>query len=118
MDTGKRHAVNMAELICLEEELAELKKRDGSFQEKWWMKTGDLLAAYMGKKKLVSRKVYMKKALTCGWFCGAHRFYSGHRISGVFYLLFFWTGIPFAMTLIDLMIVLPMETDENGEIEV
>jgi TM2 domain-containing membrane protein YozV len=32
-------------------------------------------------------------AMLLGWL-GAHKFYLGRPVSGVFYLLFFWSGIP------------------------
>ena len=82
-----RDFVNPQELIALEQELA------------------------------VDRKKYIRLALTCGWFCGAHRFYARQKILGTLYLLLFWTGFSFTMTLIDLMIVVPMKADSQGMIE-
>lgn len=106
-------------LISLEEELLALKREYGiAEKEKWWVKIGNQVAERTGEKKTVSRKRYIRLALSCGWLCGAHRFYSGQKILGMLYLLFCWTGIPFAMTLIDLMIVLPMKQDESGMIEI
>jgi len=32
-------------------------------------------------------------AMLLGWL-GAHKFYLGRPVSGIFYLLFFWSGIP------------------------
>ena len=37
-------------------------------------------------------------------------------VTGTIYLLLFWSGISISMTLIDWMIVAPMEADENGMI--
>ncbi|MBM6717184.1 TM2 domain-containing protein [Gemmiger formicilis] len=45
---------------------------------------------------------------------GAHRFYAKQWITAVVYLLTCWTGFSFAMTLIDVMVVVPMKTDEKG----
>lgn len=117
--TEKRiDAQDVKELIALEEELIALKKEHG-YKEKtpFWVKIGDFIADYKEKKRtVVDRRKYIKLALSCGWFCGAHKFYAGHYISGVLYLLFFWTGIPFAMALIDLMIALPINADSEGKI--
>lgn len=83
----------------------------------WWIRLGDFLAERTGKPRWVNRKKYVKLALTCGWLCGSHRFYAGQRLLGGLYLLFFWTGIPMAMTMVDLMIALPKVPDEDGMIE-
>ena len=111
---------DIKELIALEEELAALKKEHG-YEEKrpLWVRIGDAVADYKEKKRaVVDRKKYIRLALCCGWLCGAHRFYAGHYISGVLYLLFCWTGIPFAITLIDLMIAVPKTADGEGKIDV
>lgn len=63
----------------------------------------------------IERKKYLLFALFMGW-CGAHKFLSKQYIVGVIYLALFWTGIPIAMTLIDLMIALPILPDEEGYI--
>lgn len=39
-------------------------------------------------------------AVTFGWF-GAHWFYLGNRRRGTWYAIFFWTGIPLILGLID-----------------
>lgn len=105
-------------MIELEEELLALKREQGIAEKQtWWRRLGDWYADFsISRKVAVNRKTYIRLAWTCGWFCGSHRFYSHRPILGVLYLLFFWTGIPFAMTLVDLMIALPMKPDENGKI--
>lgn len=106
-------------LIALEQELADLKEQYGiKDKPKWWVKIGDWLVQRQGGPRTVERRKYIMLALCCGWLCGAHRFYAGQKILGVLYLLLCWTGIPFAMTLIDLMIVLPMQPDEEGMIQI
>lgn len=116
---GNKEYVDPKKMLALEEELAQLRKQHG-IQEKqsWWKNLGDWIAKRSdGARCHVSRKTYIKLALTCGWFCGAHRFYAGQKLLGTLYLLFCWTGIPFAMTLVDLMIALPMQPDQSGLIE-
>lgn len=111
--------VDPKKMLALEEELAQLKQQHG-IQDKqtWWKKAGDWLAKRSdGARRQVDRSTYIKLAASCGWFCGAHRFYAGQKLLGTLYLLFCWTGIPFAMTLVDLMIALPMQADQGGMIE-
>lgn len=106
-------------MIAMEEELAELKKQQGIEKKApFWVRLIDRIAEYReSKRAMVNRRKYIRLALLGGWLCGAHRFYAGQWISGILYLLFCWTGIPFAMTLIDLMIALPKEADAQGNIE-
>ena len=42
---------------------------------------------------------------------GAHKFYLGNNLVGIFYVLFSWTGIPLFLSLIDLIIII--FTDKN-----
>lgn len=104
-------------MIALEEELLLLKERQGDEKrEKWWVCIGDRIASRTSRTVSVNRKKYIRLALSCGWLCGSHRFYAGQKILGIMYLMFCWSGIPAAMTLIDLMIILPMEPDEDGRV--
>ena len=113
-----RDFVNPQELIALEQELAELKQQHGLLgKPRWWVRLGDWLAEKTQEPRRVDRKKYIRLALTCGWFCGAHRFYARQKSLGTLYLLLFWTGFSFTMTLIDLMIVVPMKADSQGMIE-
>lgn len=115
---SKREYVDPKEMIALEEELASLKKEYGiKEKETWWMRIGDRIAQYSRRSsRKVDRKKYIRLALCCGWFSGAHRFYAGQKWKGLLYLAFCWTGIPFAMTLIDLMIAIPIQPDDGGMI--
>lgn len=63
------------------------------------------------------RRTYLLTALFLGW-CGGHRFLARQYALGVIYAVLFWTGIPIAMTLIDLMIALPLPADAEGYITV
>lgn len=110
--------VNMGELAALEAELNALKEENHiEVKQGFMIHFIDRIIKSL-KKNRVSRKKYIKLAIACGWFCGAHRFYAGHKLLGTLYLLFFWTGIPFAMTVVDLMIALPMQADQEGCIEI
>ena len=48
-----------------------------------------------------------------GWF-GGHRYYEKRYILGVLYTVFFWTGVPLAMAILDAIAVIPLKSDENG----
>ena len=116
----RRHKdyVDMGELAALEEELTTLKMENNiAIKKNPLIALIDRIVGRI-KKNRVNRKTYIKLALCLGWIVGAHRFYAGHKILGSLYLLFFWTGIPFAMTIADLMIALPMEADKEGYIEI
>ena len=43
---------------------------------------------------------------------GVHKFYLGRPLAGVFYLLFFWTFIPYLLGLIDFVLLLLMSDHE------
>lgn len=108
--------VNTAELVRLEAELMELKQKNGELiKRNVIFKIIDAAFAKNGSKT-VNRSRYIKLAVSCGWFTGMHRFYAGQSITGSLYLLFCWTGIPFAMTIMDLMAVLPVQADGEGMI--
>ena len=67
------------------------------------------------EKRVLSKKKYILLAVFTGWM-GGHRFYAKQWPTAILYLLFFWCGFPLAMTLVDLMIVIPMQANENGNI--
>lgn len=62
---------------------------------------------------VLSKKKYILLLVFTGWM-GGHRFYARHFFVAALYLLFFWTLIPVMMSVIDLMQVIPMKADENG----
>ncbi len=69
------------------------------------------------EKHPVKKKTLLWLAVLLGW-CGGHRFYSKRYVLGALYLVFFWSGVPIAMTIIDLMEIIPIPADENGYIMV
>lgn len=105
---------DVAKLAALEDELQALKAEAGIEEKRSRFFRFIDRKIENHKEKEVNKKVYLRLLLTCGWFTGAHRFYAGKKISGILYLLFCWTGIPFAMCLFDFMGILPKEADERG----
>ena len=107
----------LEEMAYAQAELNELKREHGLEEEEKGLKK--LISKLLNKREerekvLVSKKKYLRLCLL-GIF-GAHRFYAKQYVTGTIYLLLFWSGISISMTLIDWMIVVPMQADENGMI--
>ena len=111
--------VDLNEYLEKQAELNALREQYGIEKEPSKAeRIGDWIVDHARKPRRISRKKYVTLALTCGWFCGAHCFYSGHKVQGVLYLLFCWTGVSLAMTIVDLLLVfLKYEPDKEGMIE-
>ena len=110
--------MNFDDYLALQKELDETRQKYGVEVKEG--KVSRAISNFFDKREArelhsVSRKKYLIIALLTGWM-GGHRFYARQYPSAVLYLLLFWTGFPFAMTLIDLMIAIPKEPDENGNI--
>ena len=117
-DKKKDEKVNFDDYLALQKELDETRQKYGVEVKEG--KVSRAISNFFDKREArelhsVSRKKYLIIALLTGWM-GGHRFYARQYPSAVLYLLLFWTGFPFAMTLIDLMMAIPKEPDENGNI--
>ena len=116
----KNDDVSAEDLLLAQMELEELQRKYGVEDEP--KQEGRISRAISGffdrrdarEKRLVSKKKYMLLMLL-GIF-GAHRFYAKQYLTAVFYLATCWTGISTAMTVIDVLVVIPMQPDENGNI--
>lgn len=112
----KLQGQEISEFIRLEEELHQLQEqynipaKKGKFYE-FMEKVMELKE----KPHPVVRKRYLWLAVLTGWI-GGHRFYAKQYITAALSVALFWTGIPAAMTIIDIMAALPKEADEKGEI--
>lgn len=67
--------------------------------------------------KTVNKIAYGLIAIFIGDF-GIHRFYAGKWLSGILYLLFFWTFIPGILGLVEGIIALTRNDDGYGNIPV
>lgn len=110
--------IKIADLIALQQELADVKKEYGVEEKEG--RISALISRYFEKKEMrqeipLSRKKYILLAVFTGWM-GGHRFYAKQYPMAILYLLFFWSGFPMAMTVIDLLIAIPKPIDENGNI--
>ena len=69
-----------------------------------------------GRGKYMRRRTFwLLLCLFLGW-CGGHRYYEKRYALAAFYTLFFWSMVPFFLCVTDLLIALPMQADENGDI--
>lgn len=112
--------VSMMQLVAAQEELRQLKKEHGIEEKESGI--SKLISRYFERKEvqkevLLKRKTYLLLAVLTGWM-GGHRFYAKQYKMAVVYLLFFWSGFPMAMTLIDLLVAIPKPVDENGMISI
>lgn len=117
--SAKEKISDIRRLIDLENELEELRRANGEpVKTPFWVKLVDKIVNALPEPKSVSRARYLKLALCCGWFCGAHRYYAGHKLQALCYLLLCWTGIPFAMTIVDILqVLLKTAPDAAGQVE-
>jgi len=116
----KEDEVSMDDYLAAQTELNALRKEYGIEQKEG--KLSHIISSFFERREerekvLVSRKKLLLLALFTGWM-GGHRFYLHQYKLGVLYLLFFWTGVPMAMTIIDLMEFLPVPPDENGNVRI
>ena len=108
----------LEEYMALVQELDELKAQRGEAQPE-----GRVSRAISGffdrrearEKQVLNKKKYILLAVFTGWM-GGHRIDARQWPTAILYLLLFWCGFPLAMTIIDLMIVIPMKANENGNI--
>ena len=108
----------LTDIAMAQDELNELKREHGLEAEEKGLKK--LISTLFEKREarekvLIKKKTYLWLGLLLGSF-GAHRFYAKQYTTAIIYLLLCWTGIALTMSLIDLMIVVPMKADENGNI--
>lgn len=108
----------LEEFMALQTELQQLEKEQGIGRPEG--KISRAISRFFDyretrQKRLLNKKKYIWLAVLTGWM-GGHRFYAHHWPTAILYLALFWCGFPIAMTLVDLMIVIPMQPDENGNI--
>ena len=120
-DMWHRHKddINFADLIEAQEELDALRAEHGIEVEKNFIeKTAEKYVAWKEKTSVeypVKKKTYCWLAILLG-FIGVHHFYAKHWVKGLLHLIFCWTGVTFAMAVVDWMIAVPKKADANGMI--
>lgn len=119
MGSGKKKdEVSVSEMVALEQELHDLKKEQGIEEKEG--KISRAISRFFERRDAkealaLSKKKYILLAVFTGWL-GGHRFYAKQYVLAILYLVLFWTGFSIAMTIIDLLVVIPKEADENGMI--
>lgn len=113
---AKDKDVTIGEMLALQEQLTSVKREYGIKEKEG--RISRLISKFFDKREvreeqLVSRKKYLLLAVFTGWM-GGHRFYAKRYPVAILYLLLCWTGFSLAMTIIDLLVAIPKETDENG----
>ena len=118
--------IDFKDVLAIYDELDELNEANPEavaavnkkYAKKNWFDR--FLQFYLDMHEKYHIEVPVNKKTYC-WLCllgafGVHHFYAKHRIKGLIYLAFCWTGIPVGLTLIDWMEAFPKEADENGMI--
>ena len=106
----------LTDIAVAQAELNALKQEYGLEEEEKGIKkaiTGYFNYRENREKVRVKKKTYIWLSVLLGWL-GAHRFYSKQYVIGILYILTLWLGVPIAMTVIDLMVIIPMKPDEEG----
>ncbi|MGN0970101.1 MAG: TM2 domain-containing protein [Evtepia sp.] len=116
--TSYQQDVSIDDYLAADAELKALRKEHGIEEKEG--KLSHLISSFFERrdareKVLLNKKKHLLLAIFTGWF-GGHRFHAHQYVLGVLYLVFFWTGVPMAMTIIDLMQIIPIPADENGDI--
>ena len=117
---AKSEDVSAEDMLLLQMELEETKRKYGIEDEpKKEGRISRAISAFFDRRdarenQLVSKKKYMLLMLLGAF--GAHRFYAKQYPTALFYLATCWLGISVAMTVIDVLAVIPMQPDENGNI--
>ena len=113
-----KDAVIISEIIAAQRELDQLKEEYGLQEEEKGIKKA--ISNFFDKREAlgnvpINKKKYIWLAVLLGW-AGGHRFYTKQYTTAILYLLTCWTGYSLAMTIIDLMIVIPKQPDKEGNI--
>lgn len=109
--------INLDEYVALQRELNELQIERGIRKEG---KLSRLISGIFEKNESrtkieISKKKHLWTAILLGW-AGGHRFQAKQYFLGALYLLTCWSGFSMAMTIVDILIIIPMQPDENGNI--
>lgn len=116
--TQKKDTYNVYDFIDAEAELQELKQKyhvEDNKKQSLWKRLGDQYVALKDNKKPVTiqKKKYCLTALFLGWL-GVHQFMIGRKITGILYLITCWTGISFALSVLDIFQAAFLKGDENN----
>lgn len=108
---------DVADFVAAEAELQELREKhniSGEEKNPLWKKIGDKYVEYKESIKpvTINKTKYCLITLFLGWL-GVHQFMTGKKVAGVLYLLVSWTGISFAMSVLDIFYAVFLKVDDN-----
>ncbi len=117
---SKKQEVSMDEYLAAKAELDAVREEYGVKPKEG--KISRTISNFFDKRdarqlQKVNKKKYLLLAVFTGWL-GGHRFYAKQWVVAILYLVLFWSGFSLAMTVIDLLAVIPKEADEDGNIYV
>lgn len=117
-----REKFDIDEYVALQRELNELRRDQGIEPEKKEGGISRLISSYFERKDAkekvtVNKKKHLLLCIFLGW-AGGHRFHARQYLLGIVYLLTCWSGFSIAMSIIDLLIIIPIPADENGNIQI
>lgn len=115
--SAPQEPIDLDEYAALHRELEELKIQQGQKKEGTVTRlvSGFFRRQDERKKVSVSKKTHLLLAIFLGW-AGAHRFQTRRWVLGGLYLITCWSGFSMAMTIVDILEIIPMKPDENGNI--
>lgn len=115
----KQEKISIENFVALEEELYQLRQEHHIEvpKNKVLLFFDQIIRRSTSSKRLVYKKKYLLFAIFTGWFGGQY-FYIKRYKTAFCYLLLFWTGFPIAMTIIDLLAVSPLPSNEEGMVEI
>lgn len=105
----------ISDLVAAEEELRQLKEKYGEVEkEPFWKR---MITTYAEKKAArepvkIRKSKYCLAALFGGWL-GLHCFMVNKKVLGFVYLVLFFSGISFLMSILDIWYAIFLETDEQ-----
>lgn len=113
----ENETIDLDEYAALHRELEELKLQQGQKKEGTVSRliSGFFRRQDERKKVSVNKKKHLLLAIFLGW-AGVHRFQAKRWVLGSIYLLTCWSGFSVAMTIVDILEIIPMKPDENGNI--
>ncbi len=117
---SKKQEVTMEEYLAAKAELDAVREEYGVKPKEG--KISRAISNFFDKRdarqlRKVNKKKYLLLAVFTGWL-GGHRFYARQWVVAILYLVLFWSGFSLAMTVIDLLAVIPKKADEDGNISV
>ena len=114
----QQESYSIHDFVAAEAELQELKEKyhiEDNKKQSLWKRLGDKYVVFKESRKPVTvyKKKYCLTALLLGWL-GVHQFMIGRKGTGILYLVICWTGISFALSVLDIFQAAFIKSDDNN----